>query len=695
MPKEARHHPHHKDTETPTDGVETPATDDTAAPEPAKNQRRYAFLSRHISTLRDLRLSGILTIFSSIAVFAFLGGSTNSFGPPKGLLLGLFLGILPILIIWGWGSQKNAWRRSIALLFALVSVTAAGFLINWWWRLYDQTSFKSAFLLAPGLASVGLGLLIATDLLLRGVRDHAGIAPGDDDDPSILTPYRPSADSAATGRGKRILRGLLQFIRVLMPTAVLVAAVVVAHTVANPVTQMTAPLPEGPLPERPAGIGTALAWTKEVPGLLGTASGAAGPVILTTEGVTGLNPADGGTLWSYTRKNTRFCMGRCKESSPLRAQYPYTSPTGRYIAVQFGIPEDLLESSKEGSKPIHDAMTVVLDTLTGQVTGEHPSNEKNKLQLTDSALLDGDTAYNLDNGKIRWKLAGKKERTYEVRASERNARSGPAGHRSFILTGPDNKYNLISDTDPTSTTGVANLADDPLTERLVVVNGWTIQYRNSPDSENGEPRKNLWGREARAVTLDSLAGLDDGTTPVDLGRISGVNSAASRASGTLATYPPYDGRSKFDFSEYTDDIWVGTVFDPVTQRVIPATQDAGLAAAKVGIVATSEKGQLSGSLVVRPGDGSDGATIPIVPGSTVTPPEQLARDRRLKPMQFFPIGRTRYAGSHILEKTVDAMKAPGVTLLLLDGGGKTMPLSQRYYYDNHVYRSYGLTGAIS
>ena len=68
MPKEARHHPHHKDTETPTDGVETPATDDTAAPEPAKNQRRYAFLSRHISTLRDLRLSGILTIFSSIAV---------------------------------------------------------------------------------------------------------------------------------------------------------------------------------------------------------------------------------------------------------------------------------------------------------------------------------------------------------------------------------------------------------------------------------------------------------------------------------------------------------------------------------------------------------------------------------------------------------------------------------------------------
>lgn len=670
------------------DDVRAPTTDDGETPEPAKDQRRYAFLSRHISMLRALRLSGILTIIFAIALYVFLGGSNNAFWPPKGLLLGLFLGILPIFIIWAWSRQINAWRRLIALFFALCSVMSAGFLVHWWWKLYDQTSFNSAFLLTLGLASIGLGLLIATDLLLRGVRDHLGTTPGSADDPSILTPYRSSVDATATVIGKRILHGILRFIRVLVPTAVLVTASVAAHTVANPVTQTTAPLPEDPLPERSTSIGTTLAWTKDVPGLLATASGVAGPVILTTEGVTGLNPADGSTLWSYTRKNTRFCMGRCGQA-PFRSQLLFTSPTGRYIAVQFGIPEEV-----ESSNPVHNAMTVVLDTLTGQVTGEHPSNEKNKLQLTDSALLDGDTAYNLDDGKIRWKLAGKKERTYEVRASERNARSGPAGHRSFILTGPDNKYNLISDTDPTSTTGVANLADDPLTEKLVVVNGWTIQYRNSPDSENGEPRENLWGREARAVTLDSLAGLGDGTTPVDLGRISGVNSAASRASGTLATYPPYDGRSKFDSSEYTDDIWVGAVFDTSTQRVTPATQYAGLATAKVGLMATSEKGQLSGSLVVRPGDGSDGATIPIVPGSTVTPPEQLARNHRLKPMQFFPIGETRYADLHILERTVDAMKAPGVTLLLLDGGGKTMPLSQRYY-DNHVYRLYGLTGATS
>ena len=109
---------------------------------------------------------------------------------------------------------------------------------------------------------------------------------------------------------------------------------------------------------------------------------------------------------------------------------------------------------------------------------------------------------------------------------------------------------------------------------------------------------------------------------------------------------------------------------------------------------TTAEGRLSGSLVVKPGDGSDGATIPVVPGSTLIPPEQLARVRGMKPMQFFPIG-TDASNLSSWERTVDAMNAPGVTLLSLDGGGKFMPLSPRYYYGNHVYRLYGLTGATS
>ena len=681
MSEEPEITPTKNDSETPTDDVEAPTTDGTN--EPAKNQRRYTFLSQHVSMLRALRLSGILTILSAIILCMAMGIISGNFGTPKGFFsYGLFPVIILSSLIWLWSSLHNAFRRVIALLIALALVTSAGFLVHWWWELYDQTSFKSAFLLTLGLASVGLGLLIPTDLLLRGVRDHAEIAPGGNDDPSVLATYHASADSAATGAGTRVLHGILQFIRIVMPTAVLVTAVIVAHTVANPVTQTTAPLPEGPLPERSTGIGTTLAWTKEVPGLLATTSGAAGPVILTTEGVIGLNPADGPTLWSYTRKSTGFCLDVmwCGEA-PFRVHYPYTSPTGRYIAVQFSILPDAVEISN----PVHDAKTVVLDTLTGQVTGEHPSSKKNKLQLTDSALLDGDTAYNLDDGEIRWKLTDEKGRTYN-----RSALSGPAGHRSFILTGSDNKYNLISDTDPTSFVEVANLAGDSISDELVVmVNGWAVQYTSPPDSENGEPNKNLWSREARAVTLDSLAGLDDGTTPVDLGRISGVNSAASRASGTLAVSSPYDTSSSIRDIIRADDILVKAVFDPATQRVTPTAEDAGLAAAKVGIVETTAEGRLSGSLVVKPGDGSDGATIPIVPGSTVIPPERLARNHDLKPMQFFPV-KTRTTDLSTSVGTMDAMNAPGVTLLLLNGGTPSLR-----YRDHHAYRLYGLTGATS
>lgn len=49
-----------------------------------------------------------------------------------------------------------------------------------------------------GLASLGLGLLISTDLLLRGVRERLGAIPGSPDDPAKFAPYRASTDSVAT-----------------------------------------------------------------------------------------------------------------------------------------------------------------------------------------------------------------------------------------------------------------------------------------------------------------------------------------------------------------------------------------------------------------------------------------------------------------------------------------------------------------
>ena len=689
--------------DTVTDDVSTPATEDTDTAEPATD-RKFTFLSRHISTLRALRISGILAILSAIILFAFLNGSSNASNPPTGLLPGVPIAIFLTLVTWLWSGLYNAWRRLIALLFALCSLTLAGFLAHWWWKLYDQTSFKSTFLLSFGLASLGLGLLITTDLLLRGVRNHAGIAPGDTDDPARFAPYRPGADSTTTG--KRILRGILRFVLILAPTT----AVIVANTVANPVTQTTASLPEGPLPDRSTGIRTTLAWTKEVSGLLATASGAAGPVILTPEGLTGLNPTDGTTLWTYHRTNatyTKILTQNLREealSNGLLNSYLVSSPNGRYVALRLEIPKELVQDPKdlpptgtsEKRKPINNAVTVVVDTLTGHVTNEHPSNINWSLQLTDSAILDGTTAYNLDDGKVRWQLEALAD---ESETHFHTAYSGPAGHRSFIRLGKFAKSQsiyyekpkctsesliLISDTDPNNTTTAENIANDVLACRPVIVNGLTAQYKKAlvVELEESGSIQAMQAQETRVVTLDSLAGLEE-VNPVDMGKSVGLNAAASHASGTLAAYPvPEDEKIRFYIDMITDfdrgKPTVGTVFDPTTHTATPANQYRGLAAAAVGIALAARDETLLAEIVMRPGDGSAGVSFPLDSRSIPQSLEEVLNDRRI-PVQFSEQNK---------REDVNVINVPGATLT-------TLMISPYTSTSSYYYRLYGLTGDAS
>ena len=223
------------DTTPTTRDTETPNTEEAKTLKSAENQHRYTFLSRHISTLRALRLSGILTLFPAIALYIYSGSIGGNFDILKEHFSYVLLPVILLsLLIWFWSSLYSTFRRLIALVFMLHSVTNTGFLMHRWWRpyarpclmpdslplwwqrlcnqpwfmpdflarwrwsLYDLPSFYSAFLLSLGLASLGLGLLIATDLLLRGVRDHLGVTPGSPDDPAKFAPYRASADSVAT-----------------------------------------------------------------------------------------------------------------------------------------------------------------------------------------------------------------------------------------------------------------------------------------------------------------------------------------------------------------------------------------------------------------------------------------------------------------------------------------------------------------
>ena len=426
-------------------------------------------------------------------------------------------------------------------------------------------------------------------------------------------------------------------------------------------------MPAGALPELPATVGSTVAWTKDVPNLLAVVAGAAGPIILTTDGLTALRP-DGTTLWTYHRQ----------------AEYedPLISPDGRHVVLRMSIPRSESDS---------DNVILVLDSLTGQVTSEHPARGKG-IQLTDSVVLDGDIAYELADGSQRWTLPD----DFEVA----NSHTKSAGHASLILERRQENSRskpvllVAPDTDPSAAVEVQGIptrdACGESEEGIVAVNGWVAQYAEAPPEEKeADGEKLVESAAMQAVTLDSLAGLET-SAPIPLGRTAGVNYRASTASGTLALYPEYSVEEKkkncdMISSGGSDKAWVGAVFDPASRTVTPASPYAGVAAAKVGVTIVREGETLSGAVVVQPGNGSDGATIPIAPGSTYLSLESYGKSgpgtggdcHHHAPIQL--AARCDF---------VDAVfkNAPGVTVVVFDPEDGTR---------SNYRRLYGLTGGMS
>ena len=537
--------------DTVTDDVSAPITDDGETPEPATD-RKFAFLSRHISPLRALRLGGVFAVLTAIVLAIVWWVQLTLLW---GVAFPYFWFTLAILALWPLGAQLKPLKRTFAALTAVCTIVAGGAIGQQWWLIHEQTSIWIGLPPVQALATCGLGVFVVSDVALRGIRTHQNIPP---DDPSDPARYRPMKHNTTSSR--RWTNLLHRAALALAPVTAAATAIAILQASAAPINH-TAPLPEGPLPERSTGIGTTLAWTRDVPGLLATASGAAGPVILTPEGLTGLNPTDGTTLWTYQRTNATYA--KILDSfafGSLSSSYLVSSPNGRYVALRITFPDELAQIHTKfitnvigKETPTHNAVTIIVDTLTGHVTNEHPSNINWLLQLTDSAILDGATAYNLDDGKVRWTLKPPPKESDSDHVSDY---SGPAGHRSFILSGKFTGYKpekhmsrsltLMSDTDPADTTTVENIAIDILTDYPVIVNGLTAQYTKALVVEKGEgetPRA-IQAQETRIVTLDSLAGLEE-MKPMDMGKTIGLNAAASHASGTLAAYPiPEDGKIK-------------------------------------------------------------------------------------------------------------------------------------------------------
>ena len=656
---------------------------------------------RFAPSLRDLRLAGL----GVIAIAALL--AIPSWGDIALLLPTVtphLLTLAAIPVFWLLAVWLGFRRITPTVIVTAGSIAAVGFHCRRWWVIYEQSSIRLGLLLVMALVSLGLGLFAASDLLLRGIRDGMDPRPEASDDPARFRPLLRGP--VPPGAGVRRLT------RVLPPTLALALAALLVHVFTNPVSQVTAPPPPGSLPARPTRISTTPTWEKEVPGLLEMAAGAAGPVLFTDEGLTALNPTDGSVLWSYRRDRASYVSLPFLGNESPQGSLATTSPTGRHVSFRIRSAKELADKHRDSQDStdktlVYNAVTIVIDTLTGQVTGEHLSNTAWRIQLSDSALLDGDTAYNLTDGQQRWTMKGPHRSTHNP-AGESTDYSGPAGHNSFILSYTENELysdkaldgvlKIAPDTDPTKVSEVVSITVGGRHSTPILAGGWVAHFTEPIDVHNSEP--NEYGKtheiitngiETEAVTLDSLAGLEP-KSPVALGKTTGINSYASRATGTLAAYPDYspDPLPIWELHDRYNKPKVGAVFDPVTRTTTQASHYPGLAAATVGIAVITGDGSRNGAIIVQPSDGSQAAMMPIAPGTTAEPPDSLgARSPEALPQLAAPHkGET---ASTIF------MTAPGLTLVAFDpesgvGYESHNDNTDTSYVHQHVHHLYGLTG---
>ena len=659
---------------SPPEPTSPPAPNRADAPRPRRRAPGPAF-RRAASTgflLGSLAALGVTIVLAVVRhrQMPFTDFSNATSCIVYGVLGGLIL--LPAL------AAVEQFRTVVRCIWAILFLGAcvpAALPLRDWWKIYRQTTVPPHYLAALAAAYLAAGLLIVHIFRIASVRfRRRAERPARSVARGAPRRHRPPAIHRRLARpapAPRVLAvGAVGF---LVPLLACTGLAVLPSALVRPEISTTAPVPAA-IPARPEAVSGELAWTRLVENPLDVVAGEAGPVVVQSGAVRGLDPATGAVRWSYERPGADFIRIN-GESGLVGERHIVTSPNGRYAALRVGTDRQ-------------SALTVVLDTRTGRVTAEHPGGDRSSLQLTDTAALDGDRAFSLIDGRDLWTLPdpdGKDSRSYD------SGYTGSAGHSTFIgyddpgqfRPGTWNDLTLIPDADPTATTRIDHVLTDPTNQRFVIVDGWTAQLtgegaqaaeatlaaiREARDaartartnSADAEPV--MLGWQAQAVNIDALAGsaAEAGTAPVPMGVGSGINSGASLASGDLCLFGQHLSDISMEDLRPDDDrvVVVSSLLDTATRTVRTPETDPGLASVEVGIEATVQNGNTTGSVVVRPGDGGAPISAPIGEGSALDQREPFGARLPVQQMQ----GALRH-------RDAVALTVPGATLLIVTPSG--------------------------
>ena len=650
-------------------------------------------------TLRALRWGGLLgaVVLAATALMLRRELKDPSSLIPDGAFTSAGFMTFGALLVWPLLNFREKKRPVLVTIMitvmAALGMKAAASLTLTWWSTYQETGFSVLFLLALAGAALSAAIFLSVGPLLHYLRMRSiAVGNSDPDDPSRWAPLQRKT-------GEKTDKGFPRYERIRVPrsTRAYLAALIVAPALTlgsaitgtwaliNPVHHVTATTPADSSLAPPTSLAPKASWTKEISSTeLTTVAGAGGPILLTDDGIMALSPKDGSVLWSYSRKQATFATS----SSTPDERRLITSPAGKYVATRILLPTFVV--SPQGGQA---TITLVFDAQTGRIVFERQGTG-GPLQLTDSAVLDDDTAFSLTDGAKMWTFPGSSGASY----------SGPAGHASFILKcskehsdekattsvhRPTVTTTVFPQNDPTTEVKVPNILSELPSEPNAFdnsfssfINGWAARYTGETDT-SGHP-------VAEVISLDALAKVDGAdTTTFPLGATSGTNTEASYLSGSIVTYPVISRDANLPYPP--KDSRAATVFDPVTRTVTPVSQDRSLAGARTGIVeVTADDGSASAALVIRPSDGSPGTTIPITPGSTYQSSQKLT-DTKNAPAQ--PLSPRDVSSA----SRVKAVRTPGAVVAILNATD-TLYTSCGVNSDHQdqicrsTYRIFGVTG---
>ena len=651
------------------------------------------FPPRGVLTLRALRWGGVLAVFASSGIAKLLSSiygididvlHIKSVRPFSDLEAQATVAMFALqFLLWSFAAVANQLRRTATIiivnLVALLGAATTGINIHHWNTAYEQSGISIPIFLCYAAETLGFTTLICTSIILHRVRTLLSMHPRQRSNPArwrkLYLPARPQPGESnvkITKQASLKLQPITKFkLAAISITPIIALSLLTstAHYFVTPFTHNTSAAPHK-TPSIPTTIDTKTSWVKDMVGVDHIIAGSTGPIVISSEGITALEPTHGSTLWEY--------------GTNLHTSFAFTSPNRDYLALRARIPDELgINSDEYLSASDPPETTLVFDTRTGAPVIRHMSRG-GTLQLTDSTLLDGETAYSLKDGRKLWSNSDAIDTTF----------MGAAGHSTFIVstfeqdsedtdkekwTGTSS-IAVAPDTNPSTRTHIDNLLIDPIVvdnsrssshkdymgANPIIISGWTAQFTNQSD-ENGNPT-------AHAINIDQAHKADSHDIDrIPLGAASGINEVTSIASQTLSTYPYYGSdKSIYDIITAWNTPRVATVFTPTNRTATPAEHYPGLASAHVGIAPHPSNGSIIAHISLRPSDESPELTIPVSGNTIDTSPlslsegvDQLMADK----------------GDH-QRPYLEFTSTPGCTTILLNTSGPSE--------DSSTYRLYGI-----